>query len=93
MLSSHSEAVFSLKEVANSLPNRPNISTIWRWAIKGVKGHKLVVTRIGGRAFVTEAALAQFMAAVNGGSVTTVSSKTRAAELSKVNRDLDIELS
>jgi hypothetical protein len=44
---------------------RPHVSTLSRWAIKGVRGARLVTTRVGGRYLTTQADLASFLDALN----------------------------
>ncbi len=82
----------TFKQVTQSLPTRPHVATVWRWVQRGCRGHKLTVTKIGGRNFVTLSDLENFLRAINGGATTAISSKSRAAELAKVDRDLDREL-
>lgn len=43
----------------------PHNSTLWRWALGGVRGVKLETVRIGGRTFTSREALLRFMAALN----------------------------
>jgi hypothetical protein len=65
----------SLSAVARRLPGRngthANPSTVARWVHKGATGAngervKLAAVRVGGTLFVTEEALADFLAALNG---------------------------
>ena len=43
-----------------------HISTVWRWVLRGVRGHRLEVLRIGYRAYVTEPSWRRFAARING---------------------------
>jgi hypothetical protein len=43
-----------------------HLSTVWRWAIKGVRGHKLESFSVGSKKFTTEPAYARFLSAING---------------------------
>ncbi|NLS96312.1 MAG: DUF1580 domain-containing protein [Planctomycetaceae bacterium] len=54
-----------LSEAAKFLPTRPNASTIWRWATKGVRGVRLETVRVGGFHYVSEEALEAFLEATN----------------------------
>jgi Protein of unknown function (DUF1580) len=54
----------TLAEAARLLPKRPNPATLWRWRTKGVRGVRLKTSMIGGRRYVTRAALQQFIEAV-----------------------------
>ena len=59
----------TMTEAAKCSPGRPHISTIWRWARKGVKARNgtrinLEHIRAGGRLFTTEVSLERFFKAV-----------------------------
>src|ERR1700722_12718296 len=54
----------TLAEAARLLPKRPNPATLWRWRTKGVRGVRLKTSMIGGRRYVTRAALQRFIDAV-----------------------------
>jgi hypothetical protein len=58
------EDPLTLAEAARLLPKRPNPATLWRWRTKGVRGVLLKTSMIGGRRYVTPAALRQFNEAV-----------------------------
>lgn len=63
------EPVFTLVEAAGWLERRfgrrPNVATVWRWAIKGVRGVRLHTIALGRFRFTTEQALEQFIAATS----------------------------
>ncbi|QDV44382.1 hypothetical protein Enr13x_42470 [Stieleria neptunia] len=60
------EDILTMSQAAKELPNRPNVSTLWRWANRGLKGKKLETLRIGGRNTVTSRqALTRFLDAIN----------------------------
>jgi hypothetical protein len=42
---------------------KPNVSTLWRWCLKGVKGVHLESICIGGKRFVTATAIENFIEA------------------------------
>lgn len=42
--------------------SKPHLSTIWRWCLRGCKGVRLDSICIGGKRFVTAAALERFVA-------------------------------
>lgn len=78
----------SLSAVARRLPGRKgkhaNPSTVARWVHKGATGVdgkrvKLVAVRLGGTLYVTEQALADFLAALNGPTAPEVSQRSPAA--------------
>lgn len=54
-----------LSEQAQRLPNRPHVSTLWRWATHGCRGVRLETVRIGGFVYCTDSALARFLEACN----------------------------
>jgi hypothetical protein len=43
--------------------NGPNISTVWKWCMKGCRGVKLESICIGGKRYVTPSAIEQFIEA------------------------------
>lgn len=42
---------------------KPNVSTMWRWCLKGCKGVKLESVCIGSKRYVTASAIERFIAA------------------------------
>lgn len=60
----------SLGEAARWIADRtggrkPHVSTLSRWAIKGVRGARLATTLVGGRYLTTQADLATFLDTLN----------------------------
>ena len=61
-----------------------SFSTLWRWATKGIRGHRLEVLRVGGALCTSEAALKRFFAKLTappappGGSTLTPSARVGA---------------
>jgi hypothetical protein len=59
------ESRLTLTEVAviigSQTGRRPSSSTCWRWALKGVRGKKLDVIRIGGTLYTTLASVEAFL--------------------------------
>lgn len=83
---------FTLSDVAKVIPGRRlNISTVWRWVNKGVRGQRLSAIRIGGLNYVAKSELERFLSATNDRTV-TVCDKSRVKQLAKVSADLDAEL-
>ncbi|QJW98517.1 hypothetical protein [Frigoriglobus tundricola] len=81
-------AAMSLSAAARRLPGRngthANPSTVARWVHKGATGAdgarvKLVAIRLGGTLYVTEQALADFLAALNGPPAADVPPRSPAA--------------
>jgi Protein of unknown function (DUF1580) len=60
------DRILSLNEAANLLGRRVSYSTWWRWGKRGINGHRLTLTRVGGHMRVSVAALQEFIAAING---------------------------
>lgn len=57
--------LLTLAAAARLLPNKPHPSALWRWARRGLRARNgqivfLQHTRLGGRVYVTEEALADF---------------------------------
>jgi len=55
----------TLAEAAKSLPGKPHVSTLHRWARRGVGGVRLQTWRVGRRTFTTDEAVAEFLAGLN----------------------------
>ncbi|HUW30310.1 MAG TPA: DUF1580 domain-containing protein [Planctomycetota bacterium] len=65
MIDLKSEELLSLKDVCQLLPRRrrgrkPAFSTVWRWALHGVRGVKLETLRVGGTLCTSREALQRF---------------------------------
>ena len=87
------ETLLSYAEAARSLPGRGvNVSTIWRWVTRGVKGIRLETVTIGGRRFTSREALERFTAATtaatSGEALTNRTSKQRELATSKADQEL-----
>lgn len=63
MINPQTESLVSLTDAAKSLPGRPNITTMWRWRNRGIRGVKLETILIGGRRMTSLEAMARFFAA------------------------------
>jgi hypothetical protein len=74
------ENVVPLARAPGLVPGRPHISTFWRWAGRGVRGHRLEILRIGGKVYTSQEAIDRFLAALNS-APDSVTSPTAAAEL------------
>ncbi len=51
------EDVIPLKDVPKELPSRIDVSTAWRWAMRGVGGIKLETVKIGGKKMASRQAV------------------------------------
>lgn len=95
MLEIENHKLMTLLQVAKRLPNRPHVSTVARWIYRGVRGRKLISTVLGGRRYVSENSLNEFIASLNAPDPgTTVSGKgqrPREARIKKAYEDLSRE--
>lgn len=70
-----SEAVMNLAEAASwcerRFGRRPNVATIWRWAVKGVRGVRLKTISLGRYRYTTESALEAFVDQMSAASLET----------------------
>lgn len=46
-----------------------SVSTVWRWTVRGIRGHRLESFSLGGRRFTTRAAFTRFLIATNRGRI------------------------
>lgn len=87
----HSDSLLTISQAAKSLPMRPNVSTVWRWVQRGVRGVKLDTVLVGGRRYTSKEALQSFIeqstAAADAPPVRT--SRQREASISKAEAELD----
>jgi hypothetical protein len=87
------EQLLSFPAASKTLPSKPNISTIHRWRLKGIRGIKLETVLIGGRRHTSVEAIERFAAATtavaNGDSVPVRTSRQRERAV----RDAENELS
>ncbi|HEX5272563.1 MAG TPA: DUF1580 domain-containing protein [Gemmataceae bacterium] len=99
-----SDNTLSLSQAARRLPRlragRPvHVTTVWRWALNGVRGVKLETAMVGGVRVTSEEALLRFFAAVGGaatspgpsGPPATGRTNARARHDEAVERELDAE--
>jgi hypothetical protein len=68
---------------------RPHRSTLIRWAIKGVRGKRLVAEPLAGRWFTTESAVEDFLRHVSQPPVDAVDRTAGPARAAQVQRALD----
>jgi hypothetical protein len=60
-----SETRLSLSKAAQHLG--VNVSTVWRWTLRGVRGHRLESALVGGLRFTSHEAIDRFTQAINAG--------------------------
>lgn len=87
-----SEELRSLSAAANTLPRRPHVSTLWRWAQRGIRGIRLETILIGGRRYTSDEALDRFFtaatAAASGATPPTRTSRQQARAVADAEREL-----
>jgi len=65
MINMFEEELLTLREAVTKLPRRrrgrkPHVSTLWRWATRGLRGVRLEVIRVGGTLCTSREALQRF---------------------------------
>ena len=65
MIDLSTETLVPWQQAAKHVPGQPHISTLHRWRLKGVKGHRLETLSVGGRRFTSQQAIARFIDACN----------------------------
>ena len=70
---------------------RPHVSTIFRWALRGVRGIRLETIRIGGTLCTSEEALVRFFQRLSGEepALPTKTSRARRREIARAERELE----
>ena len=77
-----------INELARALDK--NVATPYRWGSpRGVKGHRLRLTRIGGRTYVFRADWDAFMDALNSGAAVTGNAARERIRTSETDAELD----
>jgi hypothetical protein len=65
MIDTQIETLFPLWRGSREIQSRPSAATLWRWAMRGVRGVKLDTVIIGGRRYTSHEAFARFTADLN----------------------------
>lgn len=60
------DTLLTFPQASARLPGRPNLATLHRWRLHGVRGIRLACVKVGGRRYVTARALDEFIAALSG---------------------------
>jgi hypothetical protein len=98
MIDVSSETVVSLTEASKHVPSRRQgkktaVSTIWRWAMKGIRGVKLETIMIGGTRCTSLQALQRFFEQVtevtNGTTAMPSTSRRRQSQLQAAEAELE----
>ncbi len=92
MIDPEHEHLLTLTQAAKALPGRPNITTLWRWRNRGVRGVRLETVLVGGKRFTSREALTRFHDAVNaaadGQPVVSRTTRRREAEIARAEKQL-----
>lgn len=65
MIDVATETLLTIRQARDAFPNAPSEPTIWRWLLKGVRGHVLESIRVGGRRYTSREACLRFIAATS----------------------------
>ena len=71
---------------------RPSLSTLHRWRLRGVRGVKLQTVLVGGRRFVTEDAVREFIAATTMAGERDPSARAEAGSRDRQIEDAESQL-
>ena len=96
MIDSRREQLLTLSTAARDVPNRRsergiNVSTVWRWSLRGIRGVRLETLLIGGIRYTSREALQRFFAASTAAADNSPSGTTppkRDREIAKAEADL-----
>jgi hypothetical protein len=64
MLASDTDLI-PVSKAGQFIPSRPSRATVWRWVLKGIRGHRIETVFVGSRRYVTREAIAAWLAAIN----------------------------
>ncbi len=85
------EKLIAIRDIPGEVPNRPHISTVWRWIQRGCRGIKLETVLVGGRRYASRESLTRFIeattAAADGEKPNSSSSRSRF--IAQANNELD----
>jgi hypothetical protein len=59
------KGAMTLREAAKVIPRRPSVTTVYRWCQSGCRGTKLRSWLVGGHRVTTQAAIEEFLIALN----------------------------
>lgn len=89
------ERCISINEAPKHFPGRPNVSSIYRWFGKGIRGARLETIVVGGQRFTSIEAIQRFIRATTANSpgasapVPRPTSRQREAAIRKAERELE----
>ena len=91
------EHLLTLSAAAREVPNRDsgrgvNVSTVWRWSLRGIRGVRLQTEMRGGIRYTSREALRRFFAATtaaaNGEPVAVHNTANRQRQIEDAEREL-----
>lgn len=97
MIDSRKEHLLTLSAAARDIPNRNsgrgvNVSTVWRWTLRGIRGVKLDTILVGGIRYTSHEAMQRFFAATtaaaNGQAVLSRTADQRQKQIEAAEREL-----
>ena len=93
MIDIATEQLLSLRAASKLLPDNPNLSTLYRWFMRGCHGVKLETVLIGSRRYTSRESLQRFAerttAAATGEPIPTRTAKQREREIAAAEAELD----
>lgn len=97
MIDSRKEQLLTLSAAARDIPNRNsgrgvNVSTVWRWTLRGIRGVKLDTILVGGIRYTSREAMQRFFeattAVANGHTAPVRTSNERQRQIEAAEREL-----
>jgi hypothetical protein len=77
MIDVHTEDLFLLSKGPPELKSAPSPATLWRWALRGIRGHRLETVIVGGRRYSSRDAFDRFLRSLNETRVAEPASESR----------------
>ncbi|MEX2186169.1 MAG: DUF1580 domain-containing protein [Pirellulales bacterium] len=92
MIDLANESTIPLTDAAKLLPRRPSVATLWRWAMKGIRGVRLETCLVGAMRYTSREALQRFSdrltAADRGEPIPTRTPRQRERAIEAAEREL-----
>jgi len=93
MIDIRREKLRLLTKASADIPGNPHVSTIFRWALRGIRGVKLETAVVGGRKYTSIEAIDRFIARLSGvdAAQTPSVAQQRQRQIEKAEQRLDAE--
>jgi hypothetical protein len=95
MIDTTAEKMIRVGEAANHIPGHPHVATVWRWALRGVRGVKLETVLVGAQRFTSHEAIERFIVATtakaNGESAPVRTPRQRERAIDRAEKELAAE--